>query len=126
MAFAFPSESAFALAGIPSQIDMPELRVTIRMIVTLFGLAVTLQAVPFFSQELGDFGVADLVMSSRQLRGKRAGTLAGPAQRRLRVAARGGLNHAVQGRCQAGIIERQGVPAAALMANPTCGQRRGL
>src|ERR1039458_845429 len=35
------------------------------------------------------------------------GALAGPAQGRLRVAARRGLDHAVQGGCQAGIVGRQ-------------------
>src|SRR4029453_12748627 len=49
-----------------SAVDMPELRVTIRMIASLLGLAVTLQAVATLPQELRDFGVADGVAPGRQ------------------------------------------------------------
>ena len=105
---------------------MPELRVAIGMIVPLLGLAVALQAVATLPQQLGDFGVAHRVMSGRQFRRQRAGALAGPAQGRLRVAARRGLNHAIQGGRQAGIVGRQRVSSAALVANPARGQWRGL
>ena len=90
------------------------------------GLAVALQAVASLPQELGDFGVVDRVVPGRQFRRKRAGALAGPAQGRLRVAARRGLDHAVQGGRQAGIVGRQRVSSAALVANPARSQGRGL
>ncbi len=44
-------------------------------------------------QDLGDFGVADRMVSRRQFRRKRAGALAGPAQRRLRGALPSTLPH---------------------------------
>jgi hypothetical protein len=104
---------------------MPEPRVAIGMILPLLGLAVALQSVATLPQELGDFGVADRVAPGRQFRRQRAGALAGPAQGRLRVAARGGLDQAVQGGRQAGIAGRQRVPSEALTGNPARGQRRG-
>jgi hypothetical protein len=69
-------------------VNVPELRVAIGMVVPFLGLAVALQAVAIFSQELADFGVADRVALGSQFRRQRAGALAGPAQGRLRVAAR--------------------------------------
>ena len=41
------------------EIDIPELRVAIRRIVSLLGLAIALQAVATLPQELRDFGMAD-------------------------------------------------------------------
>ena len=105
---------------------MPELRVAIGMIAPFLGLAIALQAIAVLPQELGDFGVADRVASGRQFRRQRAGALAGPAQRRLRVATRCGLDHTVQRGRQAGIVGRQRMSAATLVANPASGQRRGL
>ena len=105
---------------------MPELRVAIGMIAPFLGLAVALQAVAVLPQELGDFGVTDRVAPGRQFRRKRAGALAGPAQRRLRVATRRRLDHAVQRGRQAGIVGCQRVSSAALATNPARGQRRGL
>jgi hypothetical protein len=107
-------------------VDMPELRVAIGMIVPLLGLAVALQAVATLPQQLGDFGVADRVAPSRQFRRQRAGALAGPAQRRLRVATRSGFDQAVQRGRQAGVVRCQRVSSAALVANPARDQRRGL
>jgi hypothetical protein len=107
-------------------VDIPELRVAIGMIVPLLGLAVALQAVAIFPQELGDFGVADRVVLGSQFRRQCAGALAGPAQGRLRIAARRGFDHAVQGGRQTGIVGPQRVSSAALVANPARRQRCGL
>jgi hypothetical protein len=52
----------------------------IGMIVPLLGLAVALQAMATFPQELGDSGLADRVAPGRQFRRQRAGALAGPAR----------------------------------------------
>ena len=103
---------------------MAQLRVAIGMPPP--GLAVALQTVAIFSQELADFGVADRVALGSQFRRQRAGALAGPAQGRLRVAARRRLDQVVQGGCQAGIVGRQRVSSTALMANPARRQRCGL
>jgi len=62
--------------------------------------------------------VADRVVLGSQFRRQRAGALAGPAQGRLRVAARRRLDQTVQGGRQAGIVGRQRVSPAAFMANP--------
>src|SRR6266540_1847286 len=97
---------------------MSELRVAIRMIAPFFGLAVALQAVAILPEELGDFGMADWMAPGCQFRCKRASALAGPAQWRLRVAARCGLDHAVQRGRQAGIVGCQCVSSAALATDP--------
>ena len=107
-------------------VDMPELRVSIGMIVALLGLAVASKAVATFTQELSDFGVTDRMASDCQFRRQRTGALAGPAQGRLRIAARRGFDHTIQSGRHARIVERQRMPFATLMPNPARSQRRCL
>ena len=68
-------------------IDMAKLRIAIRMLRTLFGLAITLQAVVEIVQNLRHLGVADRMTLVRQLCGNGPRTQADPAQRRLRITA---------------------------------------
>src|SRR3989454_7108907 len=68
------------------RVDVAELRVAVGMVVPLFHLTVALQAVPLHVQELGDFHVTDRMPLTGELRGEGPRALAGPAQRRLRIA----------------------------------------
>lgn len=97
---------------------MPELRIAVRVIFPLLGLPVTLQTVAVLAEQLSDFGVADRMMPPGQLRRQSAGALAGPAKRRLRIAARRGLDQTVQRWSQTRIFDRQRVSPAALASNP--------
>src|SRR3990167_537717 len=65
-----------------------ELRVAVRMIRAFLGLPVPLQAVVHLTQELRDLLMADRMVLAREFRRQRPRALAGPAQRRLRVAPR--------------------------------------
>ena len=58
---------------------MPELRIPIGMIFSLFGLAIALQTVAQMIKDLGHFGMADRMLTSGQGIGNGARALAGPA-----------------------------------------------
>ena len=66
------------------------------MIFSFFGLAIALQTVAQMVQDLGHFGIADRMLASAQGIGDGARTLAGPAQRRFRIASRRLLDHRLQ------------------------------
>ena len=67
---------------------MAELRIPIGMIFSFFGLAIALQTVAQMVKDLGHFGMAYRMAASGQGIGEGARTLAGPAQRRFRIASR--------------------------------------
>jgi len=69
-------------------IDLLELRIAIRIVVTLAGLAIGQQAELSSLQQLADHGLADAVTPLGQFPRQSAQTLARPAQRRHRDAPR--------------------------------------
>ena len=78
-------------------VDVPELGVSVDVIGPLLGFPIALQAILLLMQKLGDFGVADGVLLSRQCSGNIARALADPAQWRLRVATGLILNERLEG-----------------------------
>jgi len=86
------------LLGAPG--DVLELRVAVWMLSPLARLAVGLQAVAQSVQRLADGLMAHRVALARQLGGQRAHALAGPAQRRHRVAPGGRLHQFLERRAQ--------------------------
>ena len=68
-------------------VDVGELGVAVRMAVAFLGLAVALQAVARRVEQLGHQGAARLVPLLLQCLGQMPHALAGPPQRRLRIAA---------------------------------------
>ena len=74
------------------------------MIFPLFGLAVALKAVIHLPQQLRHFLVAEGMSVSAQFVGQRPGAFTGPAQRRLRIATRQGLNQRFQQLWQFGVL----------------------
>ena len=75
---------------------MAELRIPVGMILTFLGLAIALQTVILFVQELGYFDIADRVVLLGQLPRQSAGALADPLQRRFRIATGSRLNQWLQ------------------------------
>src|SRR4030095_6638340 len=69
-------------------IDLLKLRITIRMVCSLFGLAIGLQAIAHLMQQTVDGIVADSMPLSCQFRRQMASTFRRPFQRRLRVTQR--------------------------------------
>ena len=82
---------------------MPELGITIRMIVSLLGLAIALQTVVLIVKNLRYFGVTDGMMAPGQRLRDRTRALAGPAQRRFGIAPRLFLDHRLQPLHQLGV-----------------------
>ena len=82
---------------------MPELGITIRMIVSLLGLAIASQTVVLIVKNLRYFGVTDGMMAPGQRLRDRTRALAGPAQRRFGIAPRLFLDHRLQPLHQLGI-----------------------
>ncbi len=103
-------------------VDVPELGVPVRMVVPFLGLPVALQAVIHLPQQLRHLFVADGVSLAGQFVRQRPGALAGPAQRRLRIAPRQRLDQGLQQRGQLGIMPDQRMPSAARTADAFRGQ----
>src|SRR3984957_11737049 len=82
---------------------MPKLGITIRMIVSLLGLAITLQTVLLIVKNLRHFGVTDGMMAPSQRLCDRTRALAGPAQRRFGIAPCLFLDHRLQPLHQLGV-----------------------
>src|SRR5260370_24661707 len=82
---------------------MPELGITIRMIVSLLGLAIALQTVVQIVKNLRYFGVTDGMMAPGQSLRDRTRALAGPAQRRFGISPRPFLDHRLQPLHQLGV-----------------------
>jgi phospholipase/lecithinase/hemolysin len=73
--------TSFAWGGAHGVIDMPELRIPIRMVFPLFGLAVALQTVAQTMQNLDHFGMADRMLAPGQGSGNGTRTLASMSRR---------------------------------------------
>jgi hypothetical protein len=100
-------------------VDVPKLRVAIRMVAALLGLSVALKAVPHGAQELRNLLMAERVPLCRQLGGQRPSALARPAQWGLGIAARQRLHQVLKSIWKTGVrfLERSAPPAG--MSNPT-------
>ena len=77
---------AGVLVGPGLLVDVPELRVPVRVLLALDGLGVALQAEPLLVQQVTDRVRADLVALAGQLGRQRPGRLDRPPQRRHRIA----------------------------------------
>jgi hypothetical protein len=93
-------------------VDEAELRVAVGVVGAFAGLAVGLQAELLFLQQLTDDRVADLVPEIAEFVREPAQALAGPTQRRHRIAARVGFDQRVQ------IVEQTGVRFGQRFASP--------
>lgn len=76
---------ALRQCGFDRSVDVPELGVPVRMVVTFLRLPVALEAVVHGTEDLGYLLVADLASLIGEFRGKGSRALAGPAHRRLRI-----------------------------------------
>ena len=76
--------------------DISKLRIPIWMLAAFPRLDVALQGVAEVVQQPGDDGVADRVAEGLQRSRQRPGTFAGPSQRRVRIAGRGGLDQRIE------------------------------
>src|SRR5208282_3899213 len=92
--------------------DDPELRVPVGIVGALARLAVGLQAELLLLKQFANHRVADLVPKLAQFVRKAAQALAGPAQRRHRIAARVGLDQCVQ------VVEKTGIRFTQRFAAP--------
>ena len=98
-------------------IDVLELRIAVRMRRALAGLAIPLQAVVELMQQFGHQRMAHLMPAAPQFFGQPAHALAGPAQRRLRVATRARLHQLLQIPQQGRILGLSLLAAPAWTAN---------
>src|SRR6202041_188305 len=94
-------------------VDEAKLRVAVGVVGAFAGLAFGLQAELLFLQQLADDRVADLVPEIAEFIRESAQALAGPAQRRHRIAARVGFDQCVQ------IVEQTRVRFGQRFASPT-------
>jgi hypothetical protein len=92
-------------------IDLDKLRITIRMVAPFKRLGVGLQAVALRFEQLSHGNVTDLMPLASQFVGQFPQTLAGPAQRRLRVTACHRINQQFEVGQQGGIRLRKLLPA---------------
>ena len=104
--------------------DMGELRVAVRMAVALAGLAVSLEAELLPLEQLADHRVADLVPTGAQFGGQPAKALAGPTQRRHRVAPFTRTDKRQQIVQQRRVRRHQQLASAPMPANATARQPR--
>ena len=102
-------------------VDVPELRVTIRVIRPLVHLPRPLQAVVQLPQQLGDLLVADGMAVRGELGRQCPRTLAGPAQRRLGIAPGQRIDQRLEATRQVGIARDQRRPPAARATHPPGG-----
>jgi len=94
-------------------VDVPELRVAVRVVRAFSGLAVGLQAVAGGRQELGHQLSAHGVAHGLERLGQVPHALRGPAQRRLRVARRGRLHQPFEVGQQCRILRQRLLAATA-------------
>ena len=98
-------------------IDIPKLRIAIRMPGALLGLAIRLQTVSQIVQQLPDQPITRLMALRHQLVGKQPRTLAGPPQGRLGIAPAHRIDQLFQCRAQARIDRRRLLAPTAGSAN---------
>jgi hypothetical protein len=103
-------------------IDILELGVAIRVILTFFGLAIGLQAVPPVIEQGGDGRVTYRMTLGAEFLGQLPRTLGGPAQGRLRVPSCGGFDQDPQGGEESRIVLFHEMAAAARSPNSLGGQ----
>src|SRR5260370_36648167 len=112
------------LLRLHAPVDVPELRIAVGVAVPLPRLAAGVQAVPGVLAQVPHRGGAHRMPLGRQLLSQAARALAGPPQRRLRVAAAAGFDEAFQGRPDTRIGRGDGFAAR---AGPTLiARRRGV
>ena len=112
-----------ALVGLDLLVDVPELRVPVRVPLALDGLGVALQAEPLRPQQVADGVGADPVALAGQLVRQVAGRLRRPPQRRHRITPLLRLDQGQQRRAQPGIQVGGLLAAPARPARPA--QRLG-
>ncbi len=104
---------------------MGALRVAIGRMPAFAGHAGPLQAVAELPRQVADAALADRVTLGRQLLGQMRRTLAGPAQRRLRITARTRLHQGIQIAQQGRIFDAQALASAAPGPHPRVTTGRG-
>ena len=107
-----------ALMGLDLLVDVPELRIAVRVPLALDGLGVALQAEPLGPQQVTNGVGADPVTLAGQLRRQVAGQLGRPPQRRHRITALLRLHQGQQRRAQPRIQIGGLLAAAARPAHP--------
>src|SRR6266511_2515093 len=90
------SRQTTAMCALDGLGDISKLRGPIGMLTAFSRLDVALERVAQLVQQVGDDGMADGVAEGLQRDGQRPGTLAGPPQRRVRIAGRGGLDQRIE------------------------------
>ena len=110
---------ALPQASFHGGIDVPELRIAVRMVLSLLGLAVALQTVVQIVKDLRHFGMADRMLAPGQGLGDRPRALARPSQRRFRIASRLLIDHRFQPVHQLRIGHGNGLAAASGTADAT-------
>jgi hypothetical protein len=106
-------------------VEVRKLGVAIRVGAAFERLAVGLQAVAQLPQQLGDQLMADPMPPRPQLGRQLAHALAGPAQRGLRITARGRLDQPLQIRPQRRVGVHRPLPASAGPSHPLRGRPHG-
>ena len=104
-------------------VDVPELRIPVRMLVPLQRLGVALQAEAILPQQAADRGRRHRMPLPGQLAGQVPQRLGRPPQRRFRVAALVRLHQRQQGRHQTRIQRRSALAAPAPAPHPPLGER---
>ena len=104
-------------------VDVPELRIPVRVLVPLQRLGVALQAEAILAQQAADRGRRHRVPLPGQLAGQVPQRLGRPPQRRLRVTALVRLHERQQRRHQAGIQRRSALAAPAPAPHPPLRER---
>ena len=107
-------------------VDMAELRVPVGMVIAFLRLPIALQPVVLVVQEGGQCHMADRMVVRGQLRRQGPRALTDPAQRRLGVPPRIGIDQPVHGREQARIARRDRPAACARTTDPTDPGRRAI
>ena len=105
-------------------VDVPKLRIPVRMVPPLFRVPVALEVVVEPPQELRHLRMADPMVSPPQGRGDGPRALTNPPQGRFRIAARLGIDHRFQGVHEARVRHRDGRASGAGAPDPA-GHHRG-
>ena len=104
--------------GLGLSVDVKELPVAVRALLTFQGLGVGLQAKPLLMQQRGDGVWTSPVALGPQRRGECTGRLRRPPQRRHRISALVRFNQRKQRRQQPGIDRGQPLPTPARQTRP--------
>ena len=115
-----------ALVGLDLLVDVPELRIAVRVPLALDGLGVALQAEPLGPQQVTDGVGADPVALAGQLGRQVAGRLRGPPQRRHRITPLLRLHQGQQRRAQPRIHISRPLAAPARPPHPAQRLRAGV